>query len=304
MRRLVGLVLVLLLLVATGLWIATAPKTVDPAMLPSRPADLANGRTMFLAGGCAECHVSAGQDDRQKLGGGMALKSGFGTFHVPNISPHPRDGIGGWSEADFVSALMKGTSPDGRHYYPSLPYTSYQRMDVSDVRDIFAYIKTLPSVEGAVRDHELPFPFNIRRGLGLWKLLYLDGEPFRPDAGRSATWNRGAYLVNGPGHCGECHTPRNFIGGPIRSLMFAGGPSPEGEGWIPNITQKPLRDWSEKDFADMLDTGRTPEGESLSGAMRDVIQNTAQLSPHDRAAMGDYLKSLPAIEGPARPAAN
>ena len=181
--------------------------------------------------------------------------------------------------------MNKGTSPDGRHYYPAFPYTSYQRMRVDDLRDLFAYLKTLPAVQGSVRDHDLPFPFNIRRTLGGWKFLFLDGEPFEPDPAKSAQWNRGAYLVNGPGHCAECHSPRNLLGGIVASQRFAGGPNPEGEGWVPNITQKGLGDWSEKDLAYLLETGDTPDGDSVGGQMTAVVRNTAQLSADDRNAI-------------------
>ncbi len=204
----------------------------------NRTPDLANGKNMFYAGGCASCHATPNQEDKTKLGGGLGLKSPFGTFYVPNLSPDPNDGIGKWSEADFVTAMLKGTSPDGRHYFPAFPYTSYQRMRTEDVRDLFAYIKTLPAVQGRVRDHDVPFPFNVRRTLGGWKFLFLDGKPFQPDPSKSAQWNRGAYLVNGPGHCAECHSPRNPLGGIVSAQRFAGGPNPEGEGWVPNITQQ------------------------------------------------------------------
>src|SRR5262249_16388133 len=150
------------------------------------------------------CHAQPGQDDKTKLGGGLALKSPFGTFYVPNISPDPRDGIGTWSEADFVTAMTKGTSPDRQHYYPAFPYTSYQRVRIEDLRDLVGFLKTLPPVSSKVRDHDLPFPFNVRRVVGLWKWLFLDGTPFEPDPTKSAEFNRGAYLVNGPGHCAEC----------------------------------------------------------------------------------------------------
>ena len=137
--------------------------------------------------------------------------------------------------------MLKGTSPSGVHYFPAFPYASYQHARVEDVRDLFAYLKTLAPVSGKVRDHDVPFPFNIRRNVGIWKLLFMDGKPFVPDAARSAQWNRGAYLVNGLGHCAECHSPRNFLGGIVAAQRFAGGPNPEGEGWVPNITQK--RTW-------------------------------------------------------------
>jgi mono/diheme cytochrome c family protein len=282
-------------------WWLTIPAVVSPESLPAHTPDLANGLTMFNAGGCSSCHAVPDQPDRLKLGGGLALKSPFGTFYVPNISPDRADGIGNWTEADFVTALIKGTSPSGTHYFPALPYTSYQRAKVEDVRDLFAYLKTLKAVPGRVRDHDLPFPFNIRRNVGIWKLLFMDGKPFMPDAGRSATWNRGAYLVNGLGHCAECHSPRNFLGGIVTAQRLAGGPNPEGEGWVPNITQKGLGDWSAKDFDYFLETGNLPDGDNAGGSMARVIKNTSQLPADDRAAMAEYLKSLPPVAGPPRP---
>jgi mono/diheme cytochrome c family protein len=281
-------------------WWLTIPAVI-PNALPAYTPDPANGLTTFNAGGCSSCHAVPGQPDRLRLGGGLAIPSPFGTFYVPNISPDPVDGIGRWSEAAFIDAVTKGTSPDGRHYFPAFPYTSYQHARVEDVRDLLAYLKTLPAVSGRVRDHDVPFPFNVRRNVGIWKLLFMDGKPFVPDAARSAQWNRGAYLVNSLGHCAECHSPRNFLGGIIAAQRFAGGPNPEGEGWVPNITQKGLGDWSAKDIAYFLETGLTPDGDTAGGSMVRVIKNTSQLSPEDRAAIADYLKSLPPVDGPPRP---
>jgi mono/diheme cytochrome c family protein len=197
--------------------------------------------------------------------------------------------------------VTRGISPAGFHYFPAFPYTSYQHAKVEDVRDLFAYLKTLSSVPGKARDHDVPFPFNVRRNIGIWKLMFRDGKPFMPDAARSPQWNRGAYLVNSLGHCAECHSPRNFLGGIITAQRYAGGPNPEGEGWVPNITQKGLSEWSEKDIAYFLETGQTPDGDSAGGAMVRVIKNTSQLSPEDRAAIAEYLKSLPPVDGPPRP---
>ena len=162
----------------------------------------------------------------------LGLRSPFGTFYVPNISPDPKDGIGAWTEEQFITALNKGTSPAGDHYYPAFPYTSFQHIRFGDLRDLFSYLKTLPPVQGRVRDHDLPFPFNIRRMLGIWKLLYLDGEPFKPDASKAAQWNRGAYLVNGPGHCAECHSPRNALAvcGKTQKLMLCSLPTVRASG--------------------------------------------------------------------------
>ena len=282
-------------------WWLTIPAVVAASSLPAYQPNLANGLTAFNAGGCSSCHAVPNQPDRLKLGGGLPIASPFGTFNVPNISPDPNVGIGRWSEADFVTAMLKGTSPSGFHHFPAFPYASYEHAKVEDVRDLFAYLKTLAPVAGKTRDHDVPFPFNIRRNVGVWKLLFMDGKPFTPDASKSAQWNRGAYLVNSLGHCAECHSPRNFLGGIIDAQRFAGGPNPEGEGWVPNITQKRMSDWSAKDFAYFLESGLTPDGDTAGGPMARVIRNTSQLSPEDRDAMGEYLKSLPAVEGPPRP---
>ena len=283
-------------------WWLTIPAVVAPASLPPRAPNLANGLTTFNAGGCSSCHAVPNQPDRLKLGGGLAIPSPFGTFHVPNISSDPTYGIGRWSESDFVTAMLKGTSPDGVHYFPAFPYASYQHAKVEDVRDLFAYLKTLAPVAGKTRDHDVPFPFNIRRNVGIWKWLFMDGKPHGPDTSHTASWNRGAYLVNSLGHCAECHSPRNFLGGIIEAQRFAGGPNPEGEGWVPNITQKGgLADWSVKDIAYFLETGQTPDGDTAGGSMARVIRNTSQLPAEDRAGIAEYLKSLPPVEGPPRP---
>jgi mono/diheme cytochrome c family protein len=300
-RKLVILAVIGAVIGLAVFWFVTIPSTVPASALANYSPNVANGQTMFNAGGCSSCHATPKQDDRTRLGGGLGLTSPFGTFYVPNISSDPNDGIGKWSEADFVTAMQKGTSPQGSHYFPAFPFTSYQRIRVEDLRDMFAYLKTLPAVQGKVRDHDVPFPFNIRRSLGGWKLLFLDGAPFRPDPSKSAEWNRGAYLVNGPGHCAECHSPRNILGGIVSGQRFAGGPNPEGEGWVPNITQKGLGKWSEKDIVYLLETGDTPEGDSVGSTMKKVIDNTSKLPAADRAAMAAYLKSLPSVDGPPRP---
>jgi mono/diheme cytochrome c family protein len=287
---------------ALGLyWWLTATPILSAVTEPAHATDVSNGLTTFNAGGCSSCHAAPGQPDRLRLGGGLAIPSPFGTFYAPNISPDPVDGIGRWSEAAFVRAVTQGISPTGFHYFPAFPYTSYQHAKVQDIRDLFAYLNTLPPVSGKARDHDVPFPFNIRRNIGIWKWRFMGGEPFMPDPARSAPWNRGAYLVNSLGHCAECHSPRNFLGGIIAAQRFAGGPNPEGEGWVPNITQRGLADWSEKDIAYFLETGQFPDGDSAGGSMARVIKNTSQLSPQDRAAIAEYLKSLPRVEGPPRP---
>ncbi len=283
-------------------WLTMVPVEVSNLPTSTYTADLASGKTTFDIGGCSSCHAVPKQDDRTKLGGGLALASPFGIFYAPNISPDPIDGIGRWTEAEFVAAVRDGASPRGEHYFPAFPFAAYHQAKISDIRDLFAYLKTLPPVSGKVRDHDVPFPFNVRRNIGIWKMLFMPDEPFKPDAARSAQWNRGAYLVNTLGHCAECHSPRNFLGGIVAAQRFAGGPAPEGKGWVPNITQKGLADWSEKDIAYFLETGTLPDGDSVGGSMVNVIRNTSQLSDDDRMAIATYVKSLPAVEGPPKPA--
>jgi len=301
LRKLMILAAVAALLGLGVFWLVTIPANVPASALTQRTPDLDNGKTMFFAGGCASCHATPNQDDKTLLGGGLGLKSPFGTFYVPNISPDPNDGIGRWSEADFVTAMVKGTSPEGRHLFPAFPYPSYQRMRIEDVRDLFAHMKTLPAAQEKSKAHDVPFPFNIRRSLGGWKLLFLDGEPFKPDPTKDAVWNRGAYLVNGPGHCAECHSPRNLLGGIVASQRFAGGPDPSGEGLVPNITQKGLSNWSHEQLVKLFETGDLPDGDSVGGEMGKVVANTARLSAADRSAIATYIKSLPPVEGPKKP---
>jgi mono/diheme cytochrome c family protein len=300
-RRLIVGVVAAAVLGLAAFWFLTIPQTVPASALGAHTPDLTNGKEMFYAGGCASCHAVPKQPDKTKLGGGLALGSPFGTFYVPNISSDPTDGIGGWSEAQFVTAMTKGISPSGEHLFPAFPYPSYQHMTFDDVRDLFAFLKTLPAVKGRVRDHDVRFPFNIRRTLGLWKLLFLDGKPFEPDPSKSAEWNRGAYLANGPGHCAECHSPRNMLGGIVSGLRFTGGPSPDGQGGVPNITQFKLKNWSVADIAGTLEDGMTPDSDRVGGSMVEVVRNTSQLTPADRTAIATYIKSLPAVEGRKAP---
>ncbi|WP_414473777.1 c-type cytochrome [Microvirga sp. M2] len=301
---------VLVLCGALGFLALTSPSAYRMLRAQAAPAptdhkpDPDNGRVMFFAGGCTSCHATPNQDDKLRLGGGFALKSPFGTFHVPNISPHKQDGIGSWSTADFIRAMHEGTSPEGRHYYPAFPYTSYQRMRLEDLADLFAFLQTLPAVDGTAPPHDLPFPYSIRRGVGLWKLAFLDGKPFTPDPSKSESWNRGAYLVNGPGHCAECHSERNFAGAIIEERRFAGGPNPEGgRGSVPNITPSPsgIGGWTEDELVTLLTTGETPNFDTVGGPMGSVVHNTAQLPETDRRAIAEYLLSLPPKQGYAAP---
>ena len=284
---------------AAGLFYLTLP-----APLPEQhwaglgEPDGANGERMFWAGGCVSCHAAPGAEGDAKLtlSGGLALKSPFGTFNVPNISPDETAGIGGWTLAQFGNAMTRGVGPQGEHLYPSFPYNSYARMTAKDVNDLFGFIKTLPKSDNVAPPHELPFPFNQRIALGGWKLLFFSDGPRAPLSATGDQVKRGQYLVEGPGHCGECHTPRNALGGFETDAWLAGAPNPEGEGRIPNITpgSKSMGAWSETDIVNYLETGFTPEFDTVGGSMVEVQHNMAKLPAGDREAIAAYLKAVPA----------
>lgn len=277
-------------------WLLSAPKTIDPAHLAGLTGDVARGKAVFDLGGCASCHAAVGAegDDRLKLGGGRRLVSPFGTFVVPNISPDHTTGIGNWTVVDLVNAMHFGTAPDGSHLYPAFPYTSYQRTTVANIVDLKAYIDTLPAVSRPNEAHDLPFPFTIRRGLGLWKRLFLTSAPVIADQGLSAEALAGRTLVEGMGHCGECHTPRGFLGNSQTQNWLQGAPNPTGKGRIPDLTDHPGGlTWTKADIAEYLKSGFTPDFDTAGGEMADVLVNTAKLTDADRAAIAAYLKSVP-----------
>lgn len=293
---------------AAAAWLLSAPVRLDAGEIAElAPGDAHRGERIFWAGGCASCHAAPKAEgaDRLRLGGGVELATPFGTFVTPNISSDPKDGIGTWSLESFANAMLRGVSPDGRNYYPAFPYTSYARMTGADISDLYAFLKTVPPVSGKAPPHRVGFPFNMRRGLGLWKRLYLDSAPvvaLGPDAPEKA--HLGQYLVEGPGHCGECHTPRYFTGGLDKSRWLAGAVAAEGDGIVPNISggEGDFAGWSEKDIVYYLETGFTPDFDSVGGSMVGVQKNMAMLSADDRAAIAAYLKAVPPHENgyPAR----
>jgi mono/diheme cytochrome c family protein len=260
-------------------------------------ADLANGETIFWAGGCVSCHAATGAegDARLVLSGGRALPSPFGTFYIPNISSDPKAGIGDWTLPEFGNAMLRGVGRKGEHLYPSFPYGSYARLTAKDINDLYGFLKTLPASSDVAPPHQLPFPFNVRLVLGGWKFLYFDDQPRVNLASSDPKVLRGQYLVEGPGHCGECHTPRDALGGFVKGQWLAGGPNPEGEGKIPDITpaSKTVGSWSEADLVNYFETGFTPEFDSAGGSMVEVQQNLAKLSSADREAIAAYLKAVP-----------
>lgn len=294
----VAALLVTAVAVTAALWIASAPRGLDSAAVAATsPGSAAAGERIFWAAGCASCHAAPGAkgDALLRLAGGLELKTDFGTFVAPNISSDPRAGIGDWSFQDFANAVMRGVSPDGRHYYPAFPYTSYARMTLADTADLYAFMRTLPAVQSDTAANRVAFPFNLRRGLGLWKRAFMHTNPIVTLAADANTRiMRGRYLVEGPGHCGECHTPRNSLGATNYNRWLAGAPNPDGDGVIPNITpgSSAFADWSKKDIAYYLESGFTPSFDSVGGSMVDVQENMAKLSASDRQAIAAYLKSI------------
>jgi mono/diheme cytochrome c family protein len=281
---------------AAAAWVVTEPRPLYSSISADGSADSGDpirGKVIFDAGDCASCHASPGQEDRLHLGGGMALSTPFGTFRPPNISPDTVDGIGQWQTNDLANAMLAGVSPGKAHYYPAFPYVSYAHMTHDDVRDLMAYLRTLPRVSGRAPPHEPTILFRVRRFIGFWKVLFFNRGPLVPDTSRDAQWNRGRYLTEAVAHCAECHSSRNLLGAIQPETRFAGGTDPEGSGYIPNITPARIGNWSEQDIEQMLRTGTTPNHGRVGSSMTGVVTNTAMLPPHDRSAIAAYIKSLP-----------
>ncbi|MEM7227058.1 MAG: cytochrome c [Pseudomonadota bacterium] len=258
-----------------------------------------HGKYLVHAAGCVACHTVPKSE--KYLAGGVALKTPFGTFYTPNITPDEKTGLGTWSEAQFLEALKHGRAPDGSAYYPAFPYTSYSGMTDDDAKALFAYLKSVPAIEQANREHELDFPFGWRWLAGVWQSLFFEPRPFKADPDQSEAWNRGAYLVQDLGHCGECHTPRGWLGATEQDKALSGNPEgPEGKS-VPNITpgKGGIGDWSESDIAWYLKTGFLPDGDYVGGAMVEVVtEGTSKLTDDDRRAIAEYLVSVPPLPTP------
>jgi mono/diheme cytochrome c family protein len=285
------------LAVATVLFVLSRP-VPDPVEVPAgHVADLVNGEVLFWAGGCLGCHHPDDEAVDDSLpAGGTAFATPAGTFYPQNLTPDPETGIGHWTEVEFVTAMRRGLSPDGQHFFPAFPYTSYRMMPVEDLLDLRAYLMALDPVRAAPRPPEIPLPWLARRSVGVWKRFGLERGVFEPDPARGETWNRGAYLVNGPGHCGECHTPRNalMVMDPGRHLR--GGPHPDGEGQVPDLTGLVERGrYADADDLTLaLMYGETFGYDKLSsGGMAQVQMNLARLPESEVRAMAEYLISLP-----------
>lgn len=296
MTRFLSILAGLVLLAFAAFWYVTEPSAMAADALNGMNGDPHRGEAIFWAGGCASCHAAAGAKgaDQLKLGGGPGLVSGFGTFYPPNISPDPVHGIGSWTLLQFATALQRGIGPKGRHLYPAFPYSSYNKMTLRDVADLWAYLRTLPPVATPSHKQEVGFPFSVRRFIGVWNLLY-ESRSWVIQGVLTPEEERGRYLVEAVAHCGQCHTPRTVLGGMKRGQWLAGAPNPDGKGRIPNITPAALK-WSKVDIVAYLRTGLTPEYDSAGGHMADVVQNIAHLPKSDAEAIAAYLKKVPPVK--------
>jgi mono/diheme cytochrome c family protein len=280
---------------------------IVPAAGHADDAAVERGRYLMAAGGCYACHTDT-KNKGEPLAGGTEIKTPFGTFYGPNITPDPTYGIGKWSDADFVRALREGIGPDGRHFFPVFPYTSFTNIADRDLLDLKAYIFSLKPVAKPSRPHDVAFPFNLRFLQIFWRWLYFAPGPFEPDSAKSAEWNRGAYLVGALGHCGECHTPRTRLGGLETDRAMAGAYNAPEKALVPNITPDPetgIGKWSEDDTVQALKLGMLPDGDFVGSLMGPVVsEGTSKLIDADLKAMAVYLRSLPPIRNqPTRPAA-
>lgn len=292
MRNILGLVGGLAVASIAGLWWLSTPSPLPAETFTGLSADPAHGEQVFTAAGCASCHMANGATGsaQRVLSGGQRFPSAFGTFLAPNISPDPDHGIGAWSVQDLGNALQRGIGRDGEQLYPALPYAAYQHMAPQDVVDLYAYLQSLPPDATPSQPHEMGFPFTLRRGLGLWKALFLTHD-YAVAGDLTPDETRGRYIAEGLAHCAECHTPRNALGGLDRSRWLAGSPDPSGKGTIPNITPAKLT-WSPDEIVEYLTSGFTPDYDSVGGHMAHVVENLSKLPDADRVAVAAYLKRV------------
>ena len=259
---------------------------------------MANGELLYHAAGCISCHQPSPDlksVDASLPAGGAPLQTPIGVLYPINLTPDPETGIGSWTDLQFLNAVQRGISPEGENLVPALPYTSYAHMKPEDVLDIRAYLATLAPVKSPERAADIPAEPLIRRGIGLWKWVGFHPTPWTPDPAQSESWNRGSYLVNGPGHCQECHTPRNIFMALDSSKAFAGGPHPEGKGRVPSLLGliERGRYTDAADLASALQYGEVMGYDKLSsGGMGQVQRNISMLPEPDIKAIADYIASL------------
>jgi mono/diheme cytochrome c family protein len=271
---------------------------VAAALLLARPAaaqdQVKRGEYVFHAAGCAGCHTDVPAKG-PLLAGGRALKTPYGIFYPPNITPDPTHGIGGWTEAEFVQALKAGIGKGGTHLFPAFPYPSYAAMTDEDAKALWAYLRTVPAVAKPNRAHEVSAPYGWRLAAWGWQKLFFDGPSAPPaPAGAPEPVKRGHYLANALGHCGECHSPRNRFGAVDVSRHLGGAMGPGGR--IPNITSGALAEMNDDDLMTLFETGMKPDGDMVAGEMSEVVhETTSKLTPEDRKALIAYLRTVPAL---------
>jgi len=287
---------VVLLLRVTALGLILASPFVVIADTRADEALLARGEYVLRISGCSHCHTAEGGE---RLAGGRALVTPFGTFYTPNITSHKTEGIGSWSAEEFQRALHHGVAPDGRDYYPAFPYTSYTRINSEDAQALHAYLLSLPSSTQVNRSHDLAWFLRWRFAARVWKWLFFSAGEFQPDLKQSTTWNRGAYIAQAMAHCGECHTPRNPLGALRTELAYAGNAQGPEDELVPNITPHEgtgIGNWSRDDLQLFFKFGELPDGEYAAGSMDPVIVGLQQLTPGDLDALIVYLLALAPVD--------
>ena len=296
--KLLAALVTLLVAGAVAFWLLTRPQPLPAAAIPTHQVDLRNGETLYHAGSCLACHRApegAPGADRGLPAGGTPFPTPVGVFYPQNLTPDAETGLGRWSEIDFVNAMRLGISPHRTHYFPAFPYASYRSMTMADLLDLRAYLMSLPAVSSPSREAAVPVVALARRGVGLWKRLAFRQPTFSPEPGRTPSWTRGAYLANAPGHCGECHTPKDWLMVADETRHMAGGAHPGGEGKVPSlrglVPRKKYEDVDDLVLA--LQNGETLGYEDLSsGGMAAIQENLARLPESDVRAISEYLLSL------------
>lgn len=268
-----------------------------PPLSPPSGEQVARGAYLARAGNCMTCHTARG---RAPFAGGRPVETPFGTVYASNLTPDPETGLGKWSAGHFWRALHQGRSRDGRLLYPAFPYNHYTRLRRGDADALFAYLRSLPPVRQANREHELRWPYKTQAALAVWRTLYFRAGSYENDPQRTPEWNRGAYLVQGLGHCGACHTARNALGASNSLVDLSGGLIPMQNWYAPSLASRAeagVREWPIDEVVQLLQTGSAPRASVMGPMAQVVLHSTQYLEPSDLRAMAVYLKTLPPAPG-------